>query len=274
MFVIKANGERARFNPSKILRTLKRAGASDKLASKIVSQVKSKVHDGSTTRQILDTALGLLKNQDPIVGARYDLKRAIMNLGPTGFPFEQFFAEVLKHHGYEVQVGKIFKGKLIPHEIDVVAKKDKKYMVECKYHNAPGIYTNIKVALYVYARFLDLKNQFDQPWLATNTKFSSRVLTYAKGIGMKFTSWEHPRDASLRGLIQSKKLYPITILKSVNEETKVKLSRANILLAADLAKYNIKQLKKKIGIPENILMRVLEEAKDICDIEINGKNGK
>jgi len=274
MYVIKASGERAEFNPKKILGTLKRAGASNKLANDIVSKVKSKIHDGSTTRQILDIALGLLKNKDPIVEARYDLKMAVMNLGPTGFPFEQFFAEVLKHHGYEVQVGKTLKGKLIPHEIDVIAKKGQKYMVECKYHNAPGIYTNIKVALYVYARFLDLKSQFNHSWLATNTKFSSRVITYARGVGMKITSWQYPKDGCLRGLIESKKLYPITILKSVNEQTKAKLYRANILLAIDLAKYDMRQLKQKTLLPENILIKVLEEAKGICDVKVDGKNGK
>ena len=268
MYVIKASGKKEEFKSEKIFRTLRRAGASRKFADEIVLQVKTKIHDGITTKRILEMALSLLKKNDPIIGAKYDLKRAIMNLGPTGFPFEQFFAEILKHHGYNVQIGKTVQGKIISHEIDVIAKKESTYMIECKYHNSLGIYTNIKVALYVYARFLDLKHKFARPWLATNTKFSSKVTTYAKGVGMRLTSWQYPKGESLQKLIEEKKLYPITILKSVNEQIKINLSRANIMLAIDLMKYDLNELKRKTGIPENTLRKVLEEAKRICDVKV------
>ena len=268
MYVIKASGKKEEFKSEKIFRTLIRAGASNEFANEIVSKVKAKIHDGIRTREILDMALGLLKRKDPIVGARYDLKRAVMNLGPTGFPFEQFFAEVLEHHGYETKIGQIIKGKIITHEVDVVAKKDSNYMIECKYHNSLGINTNIKVALYIYARFLDLNKKFDYPWLATNTRFSTKAIKYANHVGMKLTSWEYPKEECLRELITKKKLYPITILKSVNNQTKIKLSKANIMLAIDLSKYTLEELKKKTGISENVLKKILEEAKGICDIKL------
>jgi hypothetical protein len=268
MYVIKASGKREEFKPNKIIGTLMRAGASRQLANEISVKVGKKVRDGTTTRSILDMALKLLKNKDPIIHARYDLKRAVMSLGPTGFPFEKYFAEILKHHGYEVIVGQIYKGKLISHEIDVYAKKDKKYMVELKYHNSPGIYTDVKVSLYVHSRFLDLKEKFDQPWLATNTRLSHSAKKYAEGVGTKITSWEYPKKESLQCLIEDKKLYPVTILKSIDDSTKHKFSDAGIVLAIDLAKYTIKDLKKKTGIPENILVKILEEAKGICCIDV------
>ena len=265
MYVIKASGKKEEFNPEKILRTLLRAGASKNLANDIVSQVKAKIHNLITTREILDMALALLKNKRPEVGARYDLKRAIMTLGPTGFPFEQFFAEILKHYGYKTKVGQTVQGKITDHEVDVVAEKNsKRYMIENKYHNSLGIYTNIRVALYVYARFLDLKEKFDQPWLSTNTKVSTKAITYAKGVGMKITSWEYPKKESLQELIEKKKLYPITILKSVNNDIKTKLSKANIILALNLIDYDLNNLKKKTRIPENILKQIIGEAKKIC----------
>lgn len=265
MYVIKASGKKEEFNPEKILRTLLRAGASRNLAKDIVSQVESKIHDLITTREILDMALGLLKNKRPEVGARYDLKRAVMNLGPTGFPFEKFFAEILKRYGYKTQVGNIVQGRLITHEIDIVAEKNsRKYMIECKYHNSLGVYTNIRVALYVYARFLDLKKKFDQPWLSTNTRCSARAISYAKGIGMKITSWEYPKKGCLRELIERKKLYPITVLKSVNNNIKTRLSKGNIILVINLLENNLNDLKKKTSVPENVLKQIIEEAKKIC----------
>ena len=269
MYVIKASGKKEEFNSEKILGTLLRAGASRNLANDIVSQVKSKIHDLITTREILDMALDLLKNKRPEVGARYDLKRAIMNLGPTGFPFEQFFAEVLEHYGYKTKVGQTVQGKITDHEVDIIAEKNsEKYMIECKYHNSLGVYTNIKVALYTYARFLDLKKKFKQPWLSTNTRCSTKAILYAKGVGMKITSWEYPKNESLQELIKKKKLYPITILKSVDNNIKTKLSKAGITLAKNLINYDLNELKKKTKLPENVLEKIIGECREVCDVKI------
>ncbi len=266
MYVIKESGKKERFMPEKIKRSLLKAGSSNQMADEVLKDVKSKLYDGITTRIILQYALALLKKQDPATGARYDLKRAIMNLGPTGFPFEQYFAEILRHNGYAVHVGKIIPGKLISHEVDVWARKDSKnYLVECKYHNEQGTYTDIKVALYIHSRFLDLQKKFDIPWLATNTKFSDKVVKYAKGVGMKLTSWQYPKGESLSELIVAQKLYPTTILKSVDENTKGKLSKANIMLVLHLIDKDVRKLSKKTGIPESTMGRIVQESKEICD---------
>ena len=265
MYVIKSTGEKEAFNPGKIMRTLLRAGASKETANEIIRKVRSNAYNGIPTREILNSALDMLKGSNPGVCARYDLKRAILNLGPTGFPFEKFFAEVLKNYGYGVQTDRIIKGKLISHEIDVVAKKDRTYMVECKYHNAPGIYTDVKVALYVYARFLDLRDKFDVPWLATDTNFSRSVIRYAEGVGMKLTSWKYPKKESLSEMITQKKLYPITVLKSVNNPIKIKLSQAGIMLTKNLIDIEINKLKRVTGLPINTLQKIVQEAKSICE---------
>jgi hypothetical protein len=267
MYVIKASGEKEEFKPKKVLGTLLRAGASKKLAGEIVKKVEAKVYDGIKTRKILDTALDLLKNKKPEVGAIYDLKRAIMELGPTGFPFERFFAEVLKNYGYQIQVGKNFKGKNVTHEVDIIAKKDFAYMIENKYHNSPGTYTNLKVALYVYARFLDLKKNFDYPWLVTNTRCSRKAIAYAKGVNLKITGWQYPKNQSLQKLIENKKLYPITILKSVNKSVKGKLSNSGIILVKNLFDYDLEVLKTRTKIQENILKEIIKEARKIYEVK-------
>jgi len=263
MYVIKASGEKEQFDPKKIFKTCLRAGASKDLAGKVAEEVGKKVYDGITTKEILNLALSLLKEKPEVV-ARYDLKRAIMMLGPTGFPFEKFFAEVLQNYGYKTEIGKIIRGKQVNQEVDITAVKESAYMVECKYHNAQGIHTGLKVAMYTYARFLDLKEHFDHAWLVCNTKCSGDAIKYSEGVNQRITSWRYPKKESLEQLIEQKNLYPITILKSINKNTKDKLAQANIMLAKDLLDYNMNDLKRKTGLSENILKKVILEVKDVC----------
>ena len=91
MYVLKASGKKEEFNPNKLKGTLLRAGASNKTANDIVKEIEGKIKDGTKTREILDMALELLKDKSPEISARYDLKRAVMSLGPTGFPFEKLW---------------------------------------------------------------------------------------------------------------------------------------------------------------------------------------
>lgn len=267
MYVIKASGKKEKFNPDKIKGTMLRAGADEKFADEIVKKVEKEIYNGITTREILDTALEILHNKKPELAALYDLKRAIMNLGPTGFPFEKFFAKILKEHGYKIKIGQTIQGKITSHEIDITAEKNSKYIIECKYHNQAGIYTGMKTALYVYARFLDLKKNFDIPWLATNTKFSNKVIKYAKGVNMKLTGWKYPEDENLQTLIHEKKLYPVTILKSVDKNIKGKLLKKGIVTIKDLIEYDFNELKSKIRIPEKILKQIIDESKKIYEVK-------
>lgn len=271
MKVIKASGMEEVFSSRKIYNTIIEAGGSGKLARGIINAVKKKYHEGITTGEILEIILTELKDY-PNIRARYDLKRAIMNLGPSGFPFETFFSNLLKDYNYETKVHNFIKGKVITHEVDIIAKdnsSDKSYMIECKYHNESGTSTNLHPALYTYARFLDLneKERPKSPWLVTNTKCSRDAIGYAKGVGLKITSWNFPKSMSLRKLIQKKKLYPITILKSVNYKTKHKLFGANIVIAKNLLKHPIEKLMEKTELSKNEVEKILEEVKIICEIK-------
>ncbi len=273
MKVIKASGLEEQFSSKKIYHTLLEAGSSGKLARKIVASVKKKYHKGMTTGEILNFVLMELKDF-PNIKARYDLKRAVMNLGPSGFPFETFFGNLLKEYGYETKISNFIKGKVITHEVDIIAKKivngkDKNYMIECKYHNETGSSTRLHPALYTYARFLDINysKEFDTPWLVTNTKCSKDALGYAKGVGLKITSWNFPRNSSLQKLISKKKLYPITIIKSINHNTKEKLFGLKIVIAKNLLNHPVEELVKNTGLSEREINKILEEVREVCEIK-------
>jgi len=263
MQVIKSSGNKEPFSQKKILRSIKNAGGSSRLAKETIKQVRQKIHNEITTKEILKIILNNLK-KEPGIAEKYALKQAIMGLGPTGFPFEKYFAKILEHYGYKTKVGIKIKGKMILHEVDIIAEKKKKYMIECKYHNEPGTITKLHPAMYTYARFLALKNQkFDMPWLVTNTKCSRDAISYAKGVGLKITGWSYPEKNSLQELISKKNIYPITILNELKDKTKEILFNNNIITLKDLEKYSTTDLRIKLKIPEKEGTPLLNEVREI-----------
>lgn len=283
MDIIKASGKKQKFSQEKLYHSLKRAGARPKLAGKISQKVAKSVRPGMNTEKILDQTSCHLQKENPILAARYNLKRAIMELGPTGFPFERYIAEILKEYDYAVKVGKQVRGYCVNHEIDVVAQKDpstrsgqgkRHFMIECKYHNKRGTCSDVKVALYTYARFLDIEKTwkkkkghqrfFHQAWLVTNTRCTSEAIRYARCVGLKIISWRYPKNESLEYLIEKRGLYPITILPSLTRYAKEKLAQKRIILAKDLLKYSVSDLVRLVGLRPQIAKKIQEEVKQLC----------
>ena len=271
MWVVKASGETENFDINKIKRTCLKAGATNALANKISKEVERRSHDGISTREILRITLKLLEKQKPFIAARYDLKGAIFRLGPAGFAFEHLVAEILKEYGYKAKVHSYIRGFCVEHEIDIVANDKKKtYMIECKYHNLPGIYTGLREAMYTYARFLDLVNgsknkccqKFDQPWLVCNTRFSGDAIQYAECTGLRLLGWNYPEE-NLRDMIEKKKLYPITMLRTLDRESQEKLADSGMVLIKDLTELSIKDLNKITKIPVKKLKSICKEAEEI-----------
>ncbi len=284
VWVTKADGKIVKFNVNRIKKTCRRAGASKELAEKVAQLVQRKIKNGMTTREVLNITLHLLRREMPHVAARYDLKGALLRLGPGGFTFEQLIATVLKEHGYNTKVHSIIKGGSgINHEIDVIASKPikvpsgintpdmKNYAIECKYHSSPGIYTGVKDVLYTYARFLDIRDgckkgfcqKFDQSWLATNTKFSKDVIKYAQAKGIRLLSWDYPKGNSLRDLMSEKKLYPITALHKLDTNTQGKLANAGIVLINEIVKVDAIKLNRETGVSLRIIKELKIESEKI-----------
>jgi Holliday junction resolvase len=271
MWVVKASGETEYFDIYKIKRTCIKAGATQALANKIAREVERKVHDGVSTREILHITLKLLEKQKPFIAARYDLKGAIFRMGPAGFAFEHLVAEILKEYGFKTKVHSMIRGFCVEHEIDVIATENgKNYMIECKYHNLPGIYTGLREAMYTYARFLDLVKgsenkccqKFDQPWLVCNTRFSEDAIQYSECAGLRLLGWNYPEE-NLREMIEKKKLYPITMLRKLDRESQEKLADSGLVLIKDLTELSIKELNKITKIPVKRLKSLCEEAGEI-----------
>lgn len=251
-YIVKSDGRSVPFNFGKVKATCIRAGASNKLATQVAKKISEKIYPGIHTRQIYRMVLEALAIDDQnVVGHRYRLKESIMQMGPAGFPFENYVSAILAACGFDIKSHRSkVKGTCVTHEIDIVATNGNmnKYMIECKFHNSSGIYTGIKEALYTHARFLDLKGQFDKEMLVCNTKVSDDAITYGKCVDQEILSWRYPEGKGLEKIIEDKGLYPITIL-GLNKKELQKLSESNMMLAKDLLDLDSYQLYKQVQIP-------------------------
>ena len=247
VLVIKANGEKENFSEHKLRHSISRAGVPKELHDAAVVHIKNNLYNNISTLEIYDHILEYLGNSRfPHAGGRFSLKKAIMDLGPTGFPFEKFIAAILREHGFSIVTDSMVNGLCVAHEVDVIAQKDgTKIMIECKFHNNIGNRTDIKVALYVMARYQDLTAgllnrsnavKFNEVWLVTNTKCSQDAILYAQCMGMKIISWGYPEKGNLQDLVESEKLHPVTCLTSISPSQKKILLDNNIVLAKELLK--------------------------------------
>ena len=262
IIITKANGEKAAFDPNKVITTCIRAGTDPVISKRIARQVHSKVRYGMTTKEIYRMVLRLLSdNATPAIKQRYQLKESIMKLGPAGFSFEYYVGQILRHYGYKIlSIGTKTQGRCVIHELDLSIESgdEKKWLVECKYHNFPGRYTGLKESLYTHARFLDLADKFNNEMLVCNTKVSPEAITYATCIGQKLLSWRFPPQMGLEKMIEEKKLYPVTILGPSKRELEL-LSQNNMMIAKDLLDIDIYEFaqKTKISIKRLVNMQRL-----------------
>lgn len=242
--VTKADGSTEFFKIEKLRRSLRRAGASIDEIQRIVDTVTSEIYDGIYTQEIYRRAFTLLRETATTAAARYSLRRALFGLGPSGFPFEQFLARIFETEGYHTKVGVNMTGKCAPHEIDIAAYNDHHSFVgEAKFHSRPGTKTDLQVAMYSYARLLDLREQkicqedfcgVKEFWLITNTKFTTTAERYAECVGLNLLSWDYPRHNNLHDRIARSGVYPITILPQLSPSQAVTLIGRGIILCQEL----------------------------------------
>ncbi len=243
--VTKRNGEITAFDESKLKSSLRRVGATEEEIERITNYIHNQFADGMSTHALYKMAYARLRSQSSKTAGRYRLKKAIMELGPTGHPFEQLVGELFKSEGYKVQIGIVAKGACVDHELDVVAEKDKsRIMAECKFHNDIRRKSDVKVALYIQSRFVDMRQAWKQQstdsqmtyegWIVTNTRFTVDALQYGLCSGLKMISWDYPINMGLRDWIDTAGFHPITVLQSLTKAEKTKLIDEDIILCRNI----------------------------------------
>ncbi len=243
--IIKSSGEKVKFSLTKLRRSLQRSGADETLVNHIVDQVRDELYQGISTKEIYNRAFALLKNKKSVFASKYKLKKAIYELGPTGFPFEKFVAAILEYSGYSTEVGKVMQGTCVQHEVDVFAKKNGLLaVIECKFHGEEGRNCNVKVPLYIHSRYNDIKSYWenkksdsivmDKGWVVTNTRFTEDALAYGKCVDLYLLSWDIPKENGLKDRIDRLGLYPITVSTLLSKREKQFLLSRDVVLCRQL----------------------------------------
>lgn len=274
--ITKVDGNTEPFDERKLRHSLKRSGASEDVIETIVGRINAEIVDGTTTTDIYRRARTLLKATHKTAAVKYSLRRALFNLGPTGFPFEDFLGKLFQAQGYETKTGAIIRGRCVEHEVDLIAyKKDHCFVAEAKFHAHPGMKSDLQVALYSHARFQDLKGmrlsakisprhpcEIVDSYIITNTKFTNVAIEYAKCSGVKLLSWNYPKEKTLQNHIEEAGIYPITALTSLSTQGKRLLLENGVILCKDMA--GKRDLLRQLGFAPNKIENMIEESVNIC----------
>jgi len=272
ILITKADGTQEPFNVNKLVGSLTRAGASEEVTKKIIEDVSKILVPEMATKKIYQHAFSLLRKKEKTAASRYSMRRAVLALGPTGFPFEDFISEMYRAKGYMTKTRVVLRGKCVSHELDLVASNGEDcFVAEAKFHNGPGVKTDLKVALYMWSRFQDLKGQevphkgycpVSNVLLITNTKFTHNAQNYAKCVGLDMISWNYPVKGNLQDLIDEAQVQPITCLTTLSTAQKRKLLQNNTILCRTLIKNKHKLDILKISDAKKLA--VLDEIALLC----------
>ena len=272
MKVTKFSGELVDYRKDKLIHSLKKSGAKDFLVSEVLQYIEPQLYDGIPSKKIYKLAFQYLKNSSNAYAARYNLKSAMLSLGPAGFYFEKFISKIHQELGFETQMNLNLQGKCVSHEIDVMLLKDDQVtMIECKFHSGNEAKSDVKVPMYILSRFNDLKDKeykmfsslryINNCLIVTNNKFTEDALTFAKCSNLKMLSWDFPQQNGLREIIDRLKTYPITCLTTLTIAEKEKLLTENIIVTKDLL--TNKSWFEKLNLSKARIKRVLNEVNQL-----------
>lgn len=282
MDVVKSTGTKTKFSIGKLRASLRHSGADERLIQHIVDTVRDELYQGISTKEIYNRAFAMLKKKKAAFASKYKLKKALYELGPTGFPFEKFIAAILDYSGYRTEVGKIMPGICVTHEIDVFAEKNGHIsIVECKFHGEEGRNCDVKIPLYIHSRYQDVKLQWEARnntaqkistgVVVTNTRFTTDAIVYGKCIGLEMLCWDFPKENGLKDRIDRLALYPITVLCVLSTEEKQFLLGRDIVLCRQLLKNSF--YLDHLGISNPRKERILNETRNLCTNSFNDEQG-
>lgn len=270
--IIKSSGEKVKFSFTKLRRSLKKSGASDAIVSAIINEIRDELYQGISTKELYNRAYAMLKDYRGAYASRYSLKKAIYQLGPTGFPFEKYVAEILSVAGYKITLNPILQGKCVTHEVDIIATRNSgRHLIECKFHSEEGRKCDVKIPLYIKSRFDDIyafeKDQGKtKGWLVTNTQFTKDALSYGNCAGLKLLSWDYPKEGCLKELIDKYTVYPVTSSTLLSSTEKQFLLDRGIVLGSQLLNKDF--LLDHSGVSEERKKRIISEFRILCNKDL------
>ncbi len=274
VFVTKADGSRQLFDGKKVIRTCLRMGASEDIAYAVAKNVERRLYDGIPTKQILQMIFRYMRKYKPGVGHLFDLRKGL-SLMSSKPEFELFVQILLANYGFEVSPNRILRGKCVGHEIDAIAKKNGiTYFVEAKHHSSYHALTGLDESRIARAVLEDVTEGYalgdtdlkiDHAMIVTNTRYSDHAIKYGKCRDILQIGWSSPENLSLQKIIEEKKVYPLSCLRGLKYDARLKLVNSGIILIRQLLNEDPLVIERKTGLPRDFIRDLIEKAKSIAN---------
>ena len=270
VFITKADGSRQLFDREKVVRTCLRMGVNQSIAFDIVNEVERQLYDGITTAKIFKLVFSLLRDYKPTVSHLLDLRKAL-SLMISKPEFEKFVQILLSFNGYTVSSNQLLMGKCVRHEVDGIAIKDGvTFFVEAKHHYNYHTPTGLDESRIARAVLEDVtegyeigKNNFkiERAILVTNTRFSEHAKIYGECRNILQIGWSSPAKLSLQSMIEEKKVYPLSCIRGLRNETRIRLVNSGVILIKQLISSDPSKLSRKSGVSLSTLRKTIEKAR-------------
>lgn len=263
--VTKIDGTTEPYNEEKIRSSATRVGVPEVLQNDMLKSIRDRLYDEIKTNEIFQMIKEFLRRSDsPHLAMKYNLKDALAMLGPSGYPFEKYLALLLEEVGYTTLTNQIIGGSCVTHEVDVLAQKDKiTYFIEAKFHKNVSQRTDVRVTLYIKARYDDIKSNWQKgntrAWIITNTRFSTDAIKYSECQNIRLTSWGYPSGEGIMDLIEHTGLHPITMIEDLSAGDKMRLLSAGVVTCRQLLNPANQSL-----VSQEFLNKILPQLSLIC----------
>jgi len=272
MEIVKSSGDRVAFNPDKIRQTLRRAGAKPDLIEQVLADVIKRISDGMTTKQVFNVVRKELRRSNRAIASRYNLRSALLKLGPAGFKFEKYVASILAAYQYQTELPeKELSGLCVDHEVDVIARKnDRIVMIEAKFRNRFGDSVNLKDTMATWSSYQDLVEgsktgkcpAFNELWIVTNGRFSERALQFGACRGIHLVGWS-AGEYSLARMVDHATLYPITILDDLHQWEMDGFAENNLMLCREIADTDPDKIARRTKIDEDRAGKIVKACRAV-----------
>jgi len=73
--------------------------------------------------------------------------------------------------------------------------------------------------------------------------------------------WDFPEGFGIREIVEKYRLYPLSCLRGVAAEVRLRLVEAGIVLIKQLREQDSGYLERKLGLPHNTVTSLMEKAK-------------
>ncbi len=97
--------------------------------------------------------------------------------------------------------------------------------------------------------------------IVTNTKYSDHAIQYGSCRNILQIGWSSPDKLGLQSMIEEKKLYPLSCLRGLRDEFRLKLVESGIVLISQLLSENLNELAKKTGLQQDVLRQTVEKTR-------------